>query len=62
MNIFYHQVLLYARGNFIKTVKISSLANRFSEMFDADIGFVVTEATEGFSNRLLTIRSSTGFI
>lgn len=39
--------VIYARGNFIKTVKISSLANRFSEMFDADIGFVVTEATEG---------------
>tara|TARA_B100000287_G_scaffold429147_1_gene481905 strand:+ start:3587 stop:9805 length:6219 start_codon:yes stop_codon:yes gene_type:complete len=39
--------VIYARGNFIKTNKIRCLANRYTEMANAEIGFVVAEATVG---------------
>ncbi len=39
--------IIYARGNFIKTTKIRTLANRYTELANAEIGFVVTEATVG---------------
>ena len=39
--------IIYARGNFIKTTKIRALANRYTELANAEIGFVVTEATVG---------------
>jgi len=39
--------VIYARGNFIKTDKIRCLANRYTEMANAEIGFVVAESTVG---------------
>ena len=39
--------VIYARGNFIKTTKIRTLANRYTELANAEIGFVVAETTVG---------------
>ena len=39
--------IIYAMGSFIKTDKISSLADRYMKTSSVDIGFVVTEATVG---------------